>query len=49
MAGKAGGMPRIMNGFMDEVHIEGGSALHQRQQKSLVEGQDIETKESEQE
>ncbi len=41
MAGKTGGMPRIMNGFVDEIHIEGRSTVDQGQQKSLIEGQDI--------
>jgi hypothetical protein len=48
MARKAGRVARVMNGFVDQIDIEGGGALNQREEKSLVERHDVEREETEQ-
>jgi hypothetical protein len=48
MAGKTGGVARVMNGFMNQIHIEGGRTLDQREQKSLIERHNVEREKSEQ-
>jgi len=48
MAGIPRGVARVMNGFMNQIHIEGGRTLDQREQKSLVERDNVEREKSEQ-
>ena len=47
MAGKARCVTRVMESFMNQIHVERGRALEPREQKSLIERQHIEREEPE--
>ena len=47
MAGEAGGMARVMDQLMDEIHVERGRALRQGENEALIERQNIEGEEAE--
>jgi len=47
MAGEAGGMARVMDQLMDEIHVERARALRQGEKEALIERQEIEGKEAE--
>jgi hypothetical protein len=48
MAGKTRRMARVMEGFMNQIHIERGGTVDPREQKALIEGRHVERKEAEQ-
>jgi hypothetical protein len=48
VAGISRGVARVMNGFMNQIHIESGRTLDQREHKSLVERHNVEREKSEQ-
>ena len=48
MAGKARRMARVMEGFMNQIHVERGGTVNPREQKALIEGHHVERKEAEQ-
>ena len=48
MAGKARRMARVMERFMNQVHLERGGAMNPGKQKALIEGHHVERKEAEQ-
>ena len=47
MTGKARRVARVMEGFMNQVHVERGGTLYPLKQKALVESHPIERKEAE--
>ena len=42
MAGKAGDVPGVVDGFVDDVQVEGAIALDEGEEPSLVEREDVE-------
>src|SRR3954463_7515403 len=48
VAGKARRVPRVMEEFVNEVHVERRRALHERKQQPLIERQDIKRKQAQQ-
>jgi len=48
MAGEAGGVTRVMDELMNQIYIERGGTLYEREQNSLVERHDVEREKAEQ-
>jgi hypothetical protein len=48
MAGEARRMARVMEGFVNEIHVERGGAVNPGEQKALIEGYHVERKDADQ-